>query len=415
MNCPGSPALIGDESSPPGDPAMKGTAAHRVVEVMVSTKRTEARKYLGKWVHVPEGDGEARIVDSENAIVKKPGWRAFPIDEDMVYGVQIMVDEVERVKATLFMPEVFTERYLDMSWLDPRLGGTADISLIEPLGHGHLFDYKNGYVVVEVKGNPQMKQYCVGLLHEHPDIEGITVHLVQPNAQHEDGIIREITYTCDEIKLFEIEMKRAADATSAPNAPRRAGDWCMWCPAKTRCPEFDALAQEQAGMDFRDDPYEAISGVTGGIIAGVDNATLAQKARWIPLFDQWAREIKGEMFSRMMNGQEMPGHKLVQTKKHRQWIESNDNVAKALANFIDADALYIPPELKSPAQVEKLGDSKEARKSVKKLVGGLAAAPPGDVVVALANDTRDEVDPTTATGADFADDPMGDDSGGLLS
>ena len=195
MNCSGSVALIGDESSVAGDPAMKGTAAHRVIEVMLGTKKVAARNYIGKWVQVHEGDETARIVDSERAAATlKPGWRAFPIDEDMVYGVQTMVDEVNRVMATLFMPELFTERYLDGRWLDSRLGGTADVTAVEPFGWIHLFDYKNGYVTVEVKDNPQMKNYAVFLLHEHEDCEGVVVHLIQPNAPHEDGIIP-VSYT----------------------------------------------------------------------------------------------------------------------------------------------------------------------------------------------------------------------------
>lgn len=409
MNCAGSVALIGDESSEPGDPALKGTCAHRIVEVMISTKKHNARKYLGKWVHVHTGDDPAEIVDSENAIVLKPGWRAFPVDEDMVNGVQIMVDEVERVVAALTMPEVFTERYLDGKWLDPRLGGTADVTAVEPFGWIHLFDYKNGYIIVEVKNNSQMKQYAVFLLHEHPDAEGVVIHLVQPNASHEDGIIRTVTYTRDELKLFEIEMKQAADATAIPNAPRRAGEWCQWCPAKIRCPEFDGLIQNEAVMDFADDPYENINGTTGGIIGGVTSEQLAQKAKWIPLFDQWAREISGELTNRVINGDKFLRtlYKLVQKKKHRQWLVTPARVTRELDGLIDEKELFTDPELKSPAQVEKLTGGKD-RKLVKDIVSLIAGAPPGEIVVAPISDPREEVDPTAVAAADFADDDAGD-------
>jgi len=402
MNCAGSVALIGDESAPAGDPAMKGTGAHRVIEVMLGSKKTDARKYLGKWVYVHEGDDSAMIMDRGDA--EKEGWKAFPIDDDMVHSVQIMVDEVLRVLETLFMPTLYTERYLDGKWLDSRLGGTADVTAVEEFGWIHLFDYKNGYITVEVKDNPQMKNYAVFLLHEHPECEGVVVHLVQPNAPHEDGIIRTESYTKDELKLFEITLKAAADATAVPNAPRRAGSWCQWCLAKTRCPEFDELIQNEAQMDFAEDPHGEINNMH--VVSGVDSETLAQKAKWIGLFDQWAREIESELLRRLLAGDKVlrQWYKLVQKKKHRQWNASAKQIETALAEWVSGVDLFHEPELKSPAQVEKLGSGKEARKAVKTIVGELASAPPGDMVAAPISDERPEVDPGMDAAADFADD-----------
>ena len=403
MNCAGSVALIGDASSPAGEPAMKGTGAHRVIEVMLGSNKTDARKYIGMWVYVHEGDENAIISDRTTEPKPMPGWRAFPIDDDMVHGVQIAVDEVNRVRAELFMPTLYTERYLDGTWLDSRLGGTADVTLVENFGWIHLFDYKNGYVTVEVRDNPQMKNYAVFLLHEHPECEGVVVHLIQPNAPHEDGIIRTETYTKDELKLFEIRLKEAADATDVPNAPLRAGSWCQWCPAKTRCPAFDELIQTEARIDFADDPHENINGPM--VIGGADSATLVQKAKWIPLVDQWAREIDAEIMRRLLGGGDdvlSQSYKLVQKKTHRKWIESEAKIVAAVADYIDVEQLYCPAELKSPAQVEKLGTGKEARKAVKDIVKELAASPPGDMVVAPLSDARPAVDPGMDAAADFA-------------
>lgn len=410
MNCAGSVALIGDESSTAGEPAWKGTAAHRVIEVMLGTKKTNARKYIGKWVHVHEGDDEAEIVDSENAILLKPGWHALPVDEDMVHGVQIMVDEVNRVMDTLFRPKLYTERYLDGTWLDPRLGGTADVTAVEDFGWIHLFDYKNGFIVVDVR-DPQMKNYATFLMHEHPECEGVVVHLVQPNAPHEDGVIREVTYTRDELKLFEITLKAAADATSMPNAPRRAGHWCQWCQAKTRCPEFDELIQNEAQMDFAEDPHGEINNMH--VVAGVDSVALAQKAKWISLFDQWAREIEGELLRRLLEGDVIlkQWYKLVQKRTHRKWMASDSRVVAAITlHGVEESDLFKPPELKSPAQVEKLGTGKVARKAIKNIVEELAASPPGEIVAAPLSDERAEVDPGMGAASDFANDPVDGDS-----
>ena len=259
MNCAGSVAKIGDEPSTAGMPAMMGTAAHKVIEVMLLNGNLDANEFHGRIVHVKkDGDEESLIFKSDDpkAMSQKPGWFAFPVNDEMVYGVQTMIDEVERVKAEMVEPVLYTERFLDGSWLDSRLGGTADVTVVEEIpDYIHLFDYKNGRVIVEVT-DEQMKNYAVFLLHEHPGALGVVVHLVQPNAQHEEGIIRSVTYTADELKLFEIQMKEAAEATAVPNALLRAGDWCIYCPAKTYCEAFEAQAKEEAYADFADDPPE---------------------------------------------------------------------------------------------------------------------------------------------------------------
>ena len=402
-NCPGSIALIGDDSSSAGDAAMRGTAAHKIIETMIAGRETDAQRYLNRVVLVKEeGDEDSAIFTHQEAIpgkylVKDSGWRLFVVDEKMVDGVQIMIDEVAKATALMFHPTVYGERFLDMSWLDPRLGGTADVTLVEDFGWADLTDYKNGYVVVEVQDNEQLKTYAVGILHDHPDVEGVRVRIVQPNAPHEEGVVREESYTRDELKLFEIQLKEAADATLAPNAPRRVGDWCKWCPAILRCPEFESAIEEEARMDFADDPVEPLE-------IPHDNDELARKAKWLPLLDQWARDIEAAIQSELMNGHPVPGQKLVRGKANRVWINPVQATEDALverANLAPA-TLYTEPKLKSPAQVEKLGIGKEQRSVVKKLVAELAYKPDGKITVALDNDPREAIDPFAIAAEAFA-------------
>lgn len=415
MNCPGSPALIGDESSSAGVEAMRGTAAHKIIETMLAAGESDASAYHNHLVIVHEPGVEETLIlkpGSEVPIVE--GWHLFVCDEIMVNGVQMMIDHHAYVRdEQCFDPVVYTERFLDMSWLDPRLGGTADDTLVDP-DWAHLLDYKNGRIIVEVKDNEQCKNYAVGLLHEHPDIRGVTVWIVQPNAIHEDGCIRSESYTADELKLFEIQMKQAADATSAPNAPRRAGEWCVFCPAKIRCPEFEDAAQTEAGMDFASDPVESPPAPISDFVEADDDgeayrAMLARKAKFIPLLDAWAKDINKAIFAELMNSRDVPGKKLVYAKSNRAYIDDEPTTAAALieAGFPEAD-LYTDPKLKSPAQVEKLRPNGMKAAAVKKVVGALAFKPQGKITVADADDARPALDPAAAAGADFAGDDPGE-------
>lgn len=426
MNCAGSVALIGVEPSIGSQPAMLGTAGHKIIEVMGVNGETEAQKYKGYIALVDEtGEGETELhaPDDPNPYLldhdgtPRTGWHAFVADDKMIDGVQMFVDEVERVKLTMYEPEVFHERMLDMAWLDDRLGGTADKTLVEAFGWAHLFDYKNGYIVVDVKDNEQLKTYAVGILHEHPDAEGVRVTIVQPNAPHEEGCIRTEEYTRDELKLFEIQMKEAADNTSKPNAPLRAGDWCMWCPAKTRCEAFEAKMAEEAHADFADDPPEALEAAHVDALheaTSGDNeqdetvylAALTRKAKWVPLFDRWARDLEGEIQNALMSGKEVVGFKLVNGKSKRRWnpdVNIDATINEQVPGF-PLDDLWAERKMKSPAQVEKLGADKEQRKAMKAAVALCAIKPPGRVTVAEATDPRPVADASASALADFGDD-----------
>jgi hypothetical protein len=406
MNCAGSVTLIGDEKSVGGQEAMRGTAAHKIVEVSLTEGCVDASAYLGAWVLVHSGDLPAILVESNDHVIgaePDPGWYAFLVNEDMVAGVQIMLDEVERVRATLSgQPTLYTERYLDGSWLDSRLGGTADVTLVEDFGWIHLLDYKNGRIVVEVNDNEQLKQYGVFLLHEHQDADGVRITVVQPNAPHAEGVTRTVEYTRDELKIFELQMKEAADATSAPNAMFRVGDWCTYCPAKLRCATFNAAIQEEAVFDFTDEPAPLdAQGSTGVADYG---PWLARKARWIPMIDQWCRDILAAIEAELIAGNPVEGKKLVRTKPHRKWIATPQQIVTALFNSItpriDEALLWEEPSIKSPAQIEKLGKGKQKTK-IKEVVSELAAAPLGQLVVADSNDPRAEVDLIAEATSDF--------------
>jgi len=382
--------LIGDESSTTNQAAMMGTAAHKLIEIMIQNDHHDAREYAGSTLLVKaDGDEEtefyppgAPALDPETP---RPGWFMFVADEKMVEGVQQTIDEVDRIKMELCEgTEVFSERYLDGSWLDSRLGGTADVTLVEPFGKAHLVDHKNGYILVEAKDNDQLKQYAVFIMHEHPDCEEVTVTISQPNAPHVEGLIRSETFSADELKLYELQMKRAADETSKPNAPRRAGDWCTFCPAKTRCPEFDEMMMEEAAADFtEDDPPEQLP-----MPRSTDE--LAHKMKWLPVIEAWVASMKADVQRELENGNPVAGWKLVRGKSKRRLIDPVETV-RALTEDVgleEAD-LYVAPKLKSPAQLEKLGVGKDQRKLVKKTVAELAFMPNGALTIAPDYDPRE--------------------------
>lgn len=420
MNCPASVNFIGDESSTTNMAAMKGTAAHKIVELMVTGNEQDASKYSGYTLLVHEpGEHETEAyppgVAALDPDTPRPGWFMFICDDEMVYGVQVTIDEVERQKASLYKPEVFAETFLDGSWLDDRLGGTADVRLAEPFGRVVLVDHKNGYILVEVKDNEQLLNYAVLVLREHPDAEEIEIIISQPNAPHIDGPVRSAVYTRDEIKLFEIRMKEAAEAVDKPNAPFRAGDWCTFCPAAHRCKENEDAVMREALSEFEGEDEPPVDGVNtaANLPSGLEE--LARVARWVPVLQARAANIMAAVQRELENDHKVPGFKLVMSEGHRkipdeQMMDCANELVEAGA---PNEAIWTDPELKSPAQLEKVikgrGKAiKVTRDAVKEVVAKYARKPPGKITVATDDDPREAVDPVQAAADEFAEDDGGD-------
>lgn len=417
MNCHGSVAYMGDTGTS-NDAAMLGTAAHHLSETIISERGDDAQEYSGQWIRVHRASQlPTDFVDHEEGAEVPAEWAYYQVDERMIDGVQMMVDEFWRLMEVMDNPEVYTERFLDMSFIDPRCGGTADLTLVELFGWAHLLDYKNGYVLVDHKDNDQLKNYGVGILHLHPDVDGVRITIVQPNSYHEEGSVRTVEYTRNELLEYAKEIKAAAEATLNPNAKRRAGHWCTYCPgAGTTCKEFDQFIQREAKIDFQDD-IESVQ--MDENFEGID---LARKAEWIPLFDLWIKNVRAAIQGNLFASIPVGDKKLVRAKSKRKLKESEEVTMDACINGIsvhvegsgeeiefpgigeiDSDVFYAK-KFKTPAQIEKLGSNTVERKKLKAIMKHMAYMPEGRIVVADGDDPRPAIDPKQLVADDFRED-----------
>jgi hypothetical protein len=430
MNCPGSVRLIGDDSGTTTQAAMKGTAAHYVLEQMIINDEHDVSKYQGYSALVEAETGDVELyapgVPALDPEKPRPGWFLFIVDDEMVNGVQVTIDKVDELRASMWNVKVYPERYLDMTWLDSRFGGTADVTLVEGEGDeeeadflgldedgwAHLVDHKNGYLLVDHKDNEQLLNYAVGILHEHPKAKGVRVTISQPNAPHLEGPTRTVEYTRAEIEAFAKKMKKAAEETDKPNAPLRAGDWCTFCPAKTRCEEFEGMIKREAISEFEGDDIDFNDEPPAQLSVPEKVEELARKARWVTLINSWCNEIMTALQREMENGAEAPGWKLVRGRANRKWTESYTPEVIAshfIALGVEEKDVWTEPELRSPAQMEKLGPKgrtkaiQEVRKAIKAKVEELQFKPEGKVTVAEDTDPRESVGAFHNAAEEFSD------------
>ena len=429
MTCPGSMRLIDDlpaaMRTPQSSFAALGTAAHTLGEACLRANSRDCRAYKDYWVHA-SGEIQKRTPDPD-----EEGW--FQVDHDMMDAVdvylQVVWGEVERLGPSA---ELSIERKFDLSWVRPNMFGTNDACVSLFLDELVVVDYKHGQGVPvevsypdpdtgEVLGNSQLMYYALGAAKGYDFThEKVTLIVVQPRCPHPHGGVRRFTCSMPDLLEFRDRLARAADRVmeaynsydGTPDwevANLRAGPHCKsaFCSMLATCPALYRLAQSEAMADFADDPPSAALPVPQGVEA------IARALKWVPVIDARNRAIEALAQRLAEQGVKVPGQKLVRKKANRRWVCEEHEVATLLAKAgLDPKDFMSAPELRSPAQVEKLGP--EARKLVNGhklktdeswIVAPLAEKGVGGITLAPEDDPREEVvvDPSKDFPADEAD------------
>jgi hypothetical protein len=349
MSCPGSSVLLAKLNLPQSDEPdyrRDGVAAHEVAAHCL-TNNIDTWEVVGLKFH----DTEVTQEMADAVQVYLNDVRQFSNYQTVVIEQSIGSDLPERPH-----PDFFGR-------LDFGAWGTDDI-IIE--------DYKHGEgIVVEADENPQMMYYAYGFILRRIQINKVNVRsdrvvrlrICQPRAFHEDGPIREWTTTAGEIihwgeNVLIPAMERADFDTSFD-----CGKHCRFCAAKLFCPllsgmfgaaaRADATALPNFGQSRMSAEYDACKAV-----------------------EFYVKAVKDEVLRRNMLGNTVPGTKLVLKKANRVWSPEAEPVFKERFG----DEAFTKPELKSPAEMSKIGPVAKTLVSEYAFTPqtGLTVAPIGD-------------------------------------
>lgn len=372
MNCPGSVALLKELKLPESDEPdyrTAGIAAHRIVESCLKAD-LDAWEFLG---HKEEITG--RIIDDE-----------------IVNAVQFYVDEIRGYLEPWEgdVPRRYFEYPVDAPEFHHQFYGTLDCGLVfEDHKHMVIRDYKHGEgIAVDVEWNPQIMYYAYGLLRHHPEVATVDLGIVQPRGFHPDGPIRSWACSADTIRSWARDVLKAAMDRTEMDKTLDAGPWCRFCPAKLVCPLMTSLF----GAACTADPK---------LIVNLSDESLGRSYQYTQAVKFYLKAMEDETFRRLNTGAAVPGTKLVMKKANRVYKEGAEG---NLVNLLGPADVYTKPELKSPAEMEKV--SAEA----KKLVREWAYTPMTGLTVALETDKRAAVKVTTSAEA-FAHAPGVEDAG----
>lgn len=370
LGCPGSVKL--SEHYPNGSSiyADEGTIAHGMAEGMISKDdklvqkyEVEAAKFYGEH---PELNGTFL----EMKMILQP-YVDYVFEE---YAAQVHEDVAA---------QLMTEERVDLTEYIPGGFGTSDVVILRQ-GRLHIIDLKYGKgVSVSAEDNPQLKLYALGTLARFDmlyDIEDVVMTIYQPRL---DNVSTDTIKAKDLYAWGEEVIKPGAQLALSEDAPVHAGDWCQFCPARYDCKERarDAMELQKYLGQMVLSPEEIAE-----ILGKIDRLT------------KFAEDIKDSALTKALDGEEIPGWKVVEGRSIRKYVGSEEEIVRQCEGAGYDQALLYERKLLTITNMEKL----MGKKQFAEVLGAYVEKPEGKPTLAPESDKRPAITNNSAA-EDFAD------------
>lgn len=333
----------------------EGTLAHEIFDTMI-------RLYLGLPVEKQLADFEA------------PEGMLYYVSEAYERAVQM----IEQARQRCPDPVILPEQKLDFSRWVPEGFGRGDLVIItDDLVEVADFKYGKG-VLVEAKGNSQMRLYALGAYNELShlyDIQRVRAHVLQPrmsNWSSEELTIEQLLSWADNTVVPKAAMAWAGDGE------RVAGDHCSdyFCRARHTCAARNEAAQELVEIAFSILPAQEL--------------TMEQMSKVLLRADEvikWLNDAKDWALKQAEKGNKVPGFKLVEGRSNRRYC-SEEQIAQVLQdNGFSQEQIYQRSLLGITAMEQLLGKKKFAE-----ILGTLIEKPQGKPTLVPESDKRPAID-----------------------
>ncbi len=339
----------------------EGTKAHEVAE-MVASACTTLREVKYDTLQETDPEVTAEMIRCAEA------YRDY------------IQEQITDPDATLLL-----EQRLDFSPWVPNGFGTGDCIIIQR-NTLHIIDYKYGKgVEVSAVENPQMRLYALGALNEFGmiyDVDTVQTHIFQPRI----GNISTEELSRAKLEAWGETIKPVALKAAEGKGRHVAGDHCRWCPHAGDCP---TLARTCSKV------FDDNGGKTEvPCLAPFQVAAILQKADMITA---WLKAVKDRALMSLLDGQEVPGYKVVEGKQgNRKW-DDDDKVYGVLLERGYKTGEVTETKLLSPSQMDKA----IGKKVVAELLADHVTRSPGAPTVVPASDKRPPLDRKAEAMKDF--------------
>lgn len=269
-------------------------------------------------------------------------------------------------------PYVAVEKKILYDMYVPEGFGTGDCILI---GGNTLYviDFKYGKgVPVSAEDNSQMKLYALGAYAEYSflyNIESIKIAIVQPRLDS----MSEYELSAVDLLEWGESIKPIAEKAFNGEGEFITGDHCRFCRAKSLC---------RARAEFSISLEEEYNYMKPPLISNEEVGQILEKAKNLA---KWAKDLEEYAFSACLQGEIIPGWKLVEGRGSRQYTDIDAAFESLKSKGIDGAILYERKPLTVPA-LEKVLGKKQYRELLED--GGLVKSEPGKPTLAPESDKR---------------------------
>ena len=268
---------------------------------------------------------------------------------------------------------VLLEQRVDFSPWVPDGFGTCDCIIIQD-DTLTIIDYKYGQgVAVSATDNPQMKLYALGAVNDYGiamDVKKVDLHIFQPRLNN----ISTDSLTVEELMEWaEKTVKPIAEKASQGKGKYAPGEHCRFCQHGGKCRALTKLCTE----------YLDTHGLRVALPVLAPHE-VADVLRMEPMVTLWLKKVKEQAMTTLMNGEELPGYKLVEGKLgNRKWV-SEHTVYNLLKSKGYSDTEITETKVLSPSQMDKT----IGKKKVFELLDEYIERAPGAPTIAPITDKR---------------------------
>jgi hypothetical protein len=364
LNCPNAIAAeidqpeIGD-----GKAADLGTDKHELLAMCLSLE-TDARLYIGHTL-----------------------GRGHKVDAEFASQVQIVVDGVrDRIKAyedTGASVTLEVEQDVPIGHItgEECATGRADVVLLadwKGIGEVCVIDAKFGYRAVSAENNAQGMMYAFAAATKFSHLCSFRTGLIvihQPavsEAPVEWSVsLAELTRWARNVaapaaaRAMGIVRQAQAGAPLARDSFNPAEKQCQWCRAKAVCPALKAKVTDALGMRFDEITEATVQDSAADLTA----AELGEAFPVLDLIEDWIKAVRGRIEHELLQGNEVPGTKLVAGRRGARAWASADEAEALLKSFrLTQEQMYSLSLLGPKPILEALKDQPRRVKKIETMI-----------------------------------------------
>lgn len=364
---------------------LPGSVMHQVAETCLMTDE-DPSDFVGNFIRVDPKDKTIGMTYTE----------------EMRDTVQKYLDYFGMLKEQYPTASISVEERVSLEWLDPKLyilSGTADLVFRDLFNELVICDLKTGKGVSVAPTSPQLKLYALMAAgSEIETYESIRLIIVQPNDKYGEEF-KEAFFEPKELLewLHDTLIPAIVDAQSdnPPYGPSEAS--CRWCDYSGQCPAQAKYALSIASGEFDQfSDTDICQQIKVSDLEYIDSDRLSYMLDGIPAIRVWADAVEEKALTEALNGNEIPGYKIIETNGLKKWNPDID-IEKTLYEKIKIRKKdIIKPKIRTPKQILALAP-KIKHPEIEKLI----IQPKGKLKLVPTNDKREAVDPVESAGSDF--------------